>query len=310
MPEKHEPDKPKPEQKPEPKSEKQPKKLDILDQVLQMPEEKMLPWEEIILPSHGVYYDGEIPDGRIQVRPMGLDAEKVLSTTRLAQSGKSIDHLFRKCVQFPNSNFNPLNLLAGDRVFLLYYLRGITHGNVYEFIIKCTNEDCGNNGTFEYDLNRLQDTITGPPELGVEPFKVVLPHLSRVLGKEFWVRVRFMRGYDMQSMLTRSKVKRRAQGVGRNPGARYVDETIDNTLEDNLNMLIVDAAGSTDKSKITKLIKRMHASDTAAIREFLRKNSPGVDTTIMINCPDCGTEMRMELPITESFFRPAATESA
>jgi len=281
------------------------KPQDVLDRVLQMPEDAVMPWEEVVLPSQGLYYDGAIPDGRVKVRPMGLAAEKILATQRLAQSGKSLDWLFKKCVEFPDGKFDPLSLLAGDRVFLLYYLRGITHGNMYEFIVKCTNEDCKQSSTHEYDLNELSTTITKPkPELGTEPFKVVLPNLSKVSNSEFWVKVRFMRGYDMQSILNGRRATRKIMGT-----RIQSNETIDETLEENLNMLIVEAMGSTDRTKISNLVSRMHALDTATIREFLRENSPGVDTTLNVTCSTCNNEMRMELPITESFFRPKTSRS-
>lgn len=283
-------------------ADKSPQKSDLLDQVLQLQPDQVMPWEEVVLPSQGLYYDGAVPGGRVKVRPMGLDAEKILATQRLAQSGKSIEWLFRKCVQF-DTKFDPVNLLIGDRVFLLYYLRGITFGNEYEFIAKCSNEECGRSNTHVYDLNELQNSIIKvDPTLGAEPFKIVLPRMSEVVNQEFWVKVRFMRGYDLQSILNNRKVTKKF-------GGKTV-ETVDETLEENLNMLVVEAAGSTDRTKIKALISKLHSTDTSAIREFLRKNSPGIEATINVNCMDCGNEMKMELPITESFFRPTVRRSS
>lgn len=281
----------------------------LLDKVIAIPVDDVLPWEDVVLPSQGLYYDGVVPGGHVQVRPMGLFADKILATQRLAQSGKSLDWLFRKCVKFPgDGRFDPLSLLAGDRVFLLYYLRGITHGNDYEFIVKCSNEECGIATTSSYDLNDLSKTIIRPNEaIGKEPFKVSLPYLSKLTKSDFWVKVRLLRGYDMQSMLTQKKAIKKIQNVGRNMQVKAQSESIDDTLEDNLNMLIIEAMNTTDKHKIRELVSRMHASDTAAIREFLKDNSPGIDTAITVNCSSCSTEMRMELPITEQFFRPTPT---
>lgn len=283
---------------------------DIMDRALSMSEDQVLPWEDVVLPSQGLYYDGAVPGGRVQVRPMGLFADKILATQRLAASGKSLDWLFRKCVKFPDGKFDPINLLAGDRIFLLYYLRGITHGNTYEYIVKCSNEACGQSNTSEYDLNELSKTIIRPKDtLGTEPFKVSLPHMSKIMKTDFWVKVRFLRGYDMQAMLTGKKVFKKIQNTGKNveKGTAAMPESIDETIEDNLNMLIIEAMGYTDRVKIKTLVSKLHASDTAAIRDFLKDNSPGIDTTISVTCPNCDNEMRMELPITESFFRPTTT---
>ena len=72
----------------------------------------------------------------------------------------------------------------------------------------------------------------------------------------------------------------------------------------NLEVLIVEAQGSTDRFKIRQLLDRMHSSDIATIREWLADNSPGIETRIDIGCAQCGNEFKVMLPITESFFRP------
>jgi hypothetical protein len=146
---------------------------DFLDSILQAPEEKLIPWEECHLPSGGRYYGWQ--DGTVMVRAMGQTAEKILATDRLQQSGQSIDMLFKECCRFPDG-FDPADLLLGDRIFLLYFLRGITHGNLYEFAITCPNSACEQLSTHTYDLNQLAATIhRGDPKLGAEPFDVELP---------------------------------------------------------------------------------------------------------------------------------------
>jgi len=56
--------------------------------------------------------------------------------------------------------------------------------------------------------------------------------------------------------------------------------------------------------KINEVFKRMTSADTAAIRQAISQNEPGIDTSIIVTCPECKTDMKMNLPITESFFRP------
>lgn len=280
----------------------------LLDRLLDMPEPDLLPWQEVPLPSRGHYYNGRIPNGIVKIRPMGIQADKILATQQLAQTGQSLDYLYDKQVQIPDG-MTPGDLLAGDRTFLLYALRGITHGNIYEFMISCPA--CGGSASHTYNLNDLAGTITVPdPTIGLEPFKVVLPHLSRTLKKEVWVRVRFLRGNDISLMAKRQRFKKRVAPAGpRNlrgqqglPSNR--DVVIDETLTENLNMIVQDFMGEvSDPTKIQALVSRLHSSDTSAIREFLRKYSPGIDTQITLTCPSCGQEFRTELPITESFFR-------
>lgn len=279
---------------------------ELLDVILNAPSEKLIPWEECTLPSMGYYYGWQ--DGVVKVRAMGQKAEKILATQRLAASGQSIDYLFRECCKFPE-NFDPAELLLGDRVFLLYFLRGITHGNMYEFAVECPNPECGATQTYSYDLNGLAATIKPANRaLGKEPFRVVLPYLSQSMGREVWVGVRFLRAYDANDLVARRRNVRKTQKkrgpANVNDQARQMVE-IDNTLDDNLEKLIVNVMGVDDRAKIRQLVNRLHAQDTATIREWVKENTPGIDSTIEIDCQQCGNEFSVELPITDSFFRPS-----
>ena len=291
----------------------------VLDIILGTGADEIIPWEDVVLPSLGAYYkDAEgkdaVPGGKVQCRAMGIYADKVLANARLHHNFKSLDWLFRKCVKFPEGakGFDPIDLLNGDRMFLLYYLRGITHGPEYEFMAKCSNTDCGIASPYDYDLNDLVRTKIGPnPEIGPEPFKVSLPYLSEVAGQDIWVKVRLLRGRDVTAMLMRRSTpsRIRPQPVRPKSDPRVVEETeqsisLDDTVSQNLSLVIIEAMGDKSRSKIDALVEKMHSRDTATIREYLRVNSPGIEFQVTLTCPRCETEMTMDLPITESFFRP------
>lgn len=285
----------------------------LVDLIISKKDDEIIPWESVYLPSRGLYYDGKIPDGKVEVRAMGLFAEKILATQRLAQTGKALDYMFQKCVKFPTS-FDPLDLLAGDRIFLLYYIRGITYGNEYEFSITCSNASCGAVSIHTYDLNELASTQTiADPSIGEEPFMVKLPHMSKQFGKDIWVGIRFLRGRDIQRMMTHNRNIERITDNRARTRSRHqkkeADEAspiaIDQTLEQNLNLVIVSIMGVTDPVKIRQFVSKLHSRDTTEIREFLREKSPSIDTTVEITCPECKQDFTVDLPISDSFFRPA-----
>jgi len=291
-----------------------------LDKVLEAPEDMLIPFESVTLPSEGLYYDNMVPGGRIEVRPMGMYAEKVLANQRLAKSGKSIDWLIRKCVKFPNPDFDPANLLVGDRVFILYYLRGISYGNEYEFTLTCPNQNCGASNVYVYDLNELASTIVRPnPDLGQEPFKVKLPYFSDFVKEDFWVEVRFMRSYDLQVILDGRADGGRRRAIGHvnaaktHKGSKQKQQDINFTevanelVAESVSMLIHSVMGDTDRVSITKIVNKMQSQDTSAIRKFLKDNAPGIDTKIEVTCSKCEQNIIAELPITETFFRPEGT---
>lgn len=286
---------------------------ELVDRILQVDQEKLIPWELIEIPSRGIYY-GWV-DGMCQIRPMGQTAEKILVTQRLVSSGQAIDYLFRECCQFPNG-FDPVDLLVGDRAFLLYYLRGITHGQIYEFTTTCPNEECGAISPYAYNLNELASTIRyADPSLGQEPFQVTLPHMSEIVGRHMYVGVRFMRASDANDIASRRRVKKKAtsqagvrtrgRGTPKPQGQQDQNVALDSILNDNLEKLIVHVQGVRDPLRIREFITRLHARDTATIREWLRDNTPGIDTTVEITCSGCQIDYAVELPITEAFFRPA-----
>jgi len=284
---------------------------ELLDLVLSKEEDELVPWEPVNLPSEGAYYDGALPGGTVEVRPMGIYAEKVLSTLRLAKSGEALDLIYSKCVRYPG-DFDPLNLLVGDSTFLLYYLRGITFGNMYEFIVKCSDPECGCSMTKQFDFNTLAATIKGPvTEIGEEPFEVRLPYLSESLGADFIVKVRLVRRYDLKTIISGRKTRdkllaptnARPSSLSKNFRKVQTTRSLNDIVEKNLNLVIVEAMGETSQSKINGLVSRLHSSDSSTIREFLNDVSPGIDTTVTINCDECGNEMQVTLPITESFFR-------
>lgn len=300
---------------------------DILDRVIQAPSEQLIPWEQVELPSKGLYYNWS--SGVIDVRPWGIQVDKILATDRMIQSGQAIDYVLAECCKFP-PGFDPAELLVGDQIFLLYYLRGITHGNVYEFAAKTPN---GEMNHYVFDMNELSQTIQYADEtLGDEPFQIRLPYLSEIVGRDFTVGVRFLRVRDTQSIARMRRAVNKGTNVNtakvRNKNARQIAAQrrkqrqaqdpkqatlaakqsipVDDALAKNIEVLIVEANGSRDRMKIRQLVNsdKFHSSDSAVIREWLANNSPGIDTTVELTDPDTGDTFPVMLPITESFFRP------
>jgi hypothetical protein len=236
-----------------------------------------------------------------------------MATSRLAQSGQSIDYILNECCQFPDG-FDASQLLVGDQIFLLYYLRGITHGNIYEFVSTCPKPECQESGSYVIDLNELAETIIWANDsLGSEPFKVVLPTISEKVGREIWADLRFMRVSDSQFIIRnrkldtigrsgRAKVRKRQRTQPQVDHGEHID--LDDTLMRNLETIVMSVCGVRDKFKIKSFVEKLQSSDLAVIREWLRDNSPGIDTQIELNCASCGTPFKVMLPITEAFFRP------
>lgn len=248
-------------------------------------------WEEVTLPSRGLYYGSSLPGGVLKVRPWTMVEEKILTTQRLVKADKSFDMIFNNCCKFPDG-LDAQQLLVGDRTFLIYYFRGISYGNLYKFHLDCTNKDCGAKFPCEYDLNNLAGSIKwANPENGVEPFSLELPDASKKANGPIVVKWRFTRAFDIKDMDSTSKLVSK--------GLDSPDDTIEKILLHN----IVSINNIEDRSTISKVLLKLTAKDVSYLRETINSNSPTIDPQVVVDCPKCGNHMEVDLPFKETFFR-------
>jgi len=280
------------------------------------PDEMIIPWEDVPIPSDGIYYEGWT-NGTVRCRAMTQSVEKGFANRRLVQSGGAIDKMFQACCELPGG-WDPQNLLIGDRTFLLYYIRGLTFGNLYKFIATCPA--CQAESQHTYDMNELYSTVIPvSKDLGDEPFKVVLPHLTATSGREIWVGLRFLRQSDISDIMSKRRfnkklsgnsvrsgnTRRRGRAPQRQANTDQQKTQAEMVLDSSLEKTIVCVNNDKDPMLISKFVQRMHSRDNAAIRDFLMQYTPGIDTTVTVECQECQNEATMELPITDGFFRTA-----
>lgn len=289
--------------------EQQPKES-ILDKILSMPEDEINPWEEVELPSGGKFYDSELMQtGVVRVRAMNLAIEKALANQRLAKSGQALDIMLKKCVQLPDPEFDHLDLLIGDRYFLMFVIRGITFGNEYDFTLRCPN--CDMEGMYKYDLNDLFNTIRKVDKNRdyEYPIKIKLPYLSELMKTDIYVKLRYPTGKDLDNIF-QSKFGKKARPKRRleNTADGLHIQASDNDITTILKKCIVEVNGEIDPIKISKFINRLHAKDLAIINDAITEEQPGIDTTIMVECMHCGEQIGpVMLPITDNFFRTTSS---
>lgn len=283
----------------------------ILDKIISMPEDEIIPWEEVELPSLGLFYDSELMKiGVVKVRAMNLAIEKALANQRLAKSGQALDIMLKKCVKLPDPEFDHADLLIGDRYYLMFLIRGITYGNEYDFTLRCPH--CNQEGIYKYDLNDLFSTLKKADENTEYPIRVKLPYLSKIMETEITVGVRYTTGRDLESVFKSRFENRRARPK------RRLENTVDGLevkSDDDIDIIlkksIVDVNGDTDKFKIAKFIDKLHSKDLSVINEVISDNQPGIDTTIMVQCSHCGEQIGpVALPITDKFFRTASSRGS
>jgi hypothetical protein len=74
----------------------------------------------------------------------------------------------------------------------------------------------------------------------------------------------------------------------------------------NLLYAIVSIDGIDDRGKIANFIKMMPASDSLALRNYIRDNEPGITMKQETSCDVCGHSEEVPMPLGVSFLWPSA----
>lgn len=254
-----------------------------LKELLEMIKGSSAVYEEVQLPSGGVFYDGENgpTNGIVNMRPMTGEEEQILATPRFVRKGQAINMIFSRCIK---ENYRPENFLTIDRTYLLIYLRGISYSPKYDVEIKCP--ECESKFLSTIDLNGLY--VEGcPGEYG--------PNLQDVLPTtKLPFSYRLSTGRDEQEITDHRE--RRVKAFG--------DSAADDTLTYRTAALLEDIDGITSKNELQILLKNLPISDVSHIRNCINEPPFGVDTNVSINCPSCYAEFGIDLPLEANFFFP------
>lgn len=240
-------------------------------------------YEEIELPSKGVFYNGENgpSDGMVHIKPMTGEEEQILATPRFVRKGQALNMIFSRCIK---EKFKPEELLTVDRTYLLIYLRGISYSPLYDVEIKCP--ECERKFSTEIDLNTLM--VESVPEGYGPKLEGVLP------TSKYTFTYRLSKGKDETDV--QEHRERRIKNFG--------DNSTDDTLIYRTSVLLEEIQGITNNKDIQTLIKNLPISDVSHIRNCVNEPPFGVDTKVDMICPSCLQEFDVDLPLEANFFFP------
>ena len=246
------------------------------------------PAEKVLLPSKGLLYkdvtdDEDLLQGYIKIRPMTLNEEKILTTTRLVKTGQAIELVFRNCIK---SNIDPRDLLSSDRLFLMFWLRGISYGHQYTFTLRCPSATCGRQFKYTIDISK-QPIKEIDPDIS-EPIELELPKTKAI------IYYRLPRGRDEEQL---RRLEEKAVGFN----------DIDNTTTERLKILI-ERIITPDGSELPKeqwdaFLNSLIAYDSAYIRQDMISKDAGIEPIKNVICPYCDEQFEEDIPITVDFFR-------
>jgi len=246
-----------------------------------------LGWNDYTLPSRGQLYQGRLPDGTVQIRPL-----RAREQAKLMQQGGGIvgkvDAIISTCLKLPEG-IRPKELLLVDRFAVLLALRTKTFGPEYSFDYRC--QDCGEQQ--KGHINIVEDFDERTPDSDLEePFEIELPDE----GKK--VKMRFLRGED-EDQITKNAKRIKMQS----------NDSDDPSYLIRLAMQIVEVEDE-DPEKIKSLVFRQRfiedisASDLCVLEDAMNELEPGIDTRIYPECGKCAYVNEMTMPFSAEFFRP------
>lgn len=274
----------KPQQQPtRPQGRPRPVGSPQLEDVLAQLRGKAYIYDEIKLPSKGVFYaTGEAPtDGILHIRPMTGEEEQILATPRYVKKGVAINMIFQRCIR---ETIKPDELLSVDRTYLLIALRSISYGHEYEVEIKCP--ECTKK--FSYTIRLDQLMVDYCPNDFQAPLIDVLPKSDL---KFTW---HLPRGKD-ETTVTEYREKRVKE---------YNDAAVDDSLLYRIALMVESIEGIKDKTELMILLKKLPIQDVSYLRGLALDPPFGVDTKCEITCSLCYHDFEVELPLEAGFFFP------
>jgi hypothetical protein len=246
---------------------------------------------EIQLPSKGYFYGGQIPQGLIQIEPMGTREEKIFASGSSPNTRQSIiDQVFDTCVKAPIPH---KQLAEGDRLYILFRLRAIsggTEGDTYVFSFLC--DHCGKTKKAAVKISELPvlEAVSDEEDGPHEQFSCHLP----ILGIDLILR--HLTGVDSD------KIRRYAQGIEARSGDKQA-EAAEYVYRNALKIVTVNGE-EVGIREAMELVEKLRGDDSVAFKDALDANEIGIDLWIEPECSGCGfINPPSPLPVTSEFFR-------
>jgi rubrerythrin len=253
----------------------------------------VVPTEFVALPSGGKYYPEGHPlytQDTVEIKMMTTKQEDILTSRALLKKGVAIDRFIQSILV--SKGITPDSLLVGDKNAILVAARISGYGAEYKTQVQCPV--CQERSTFEFDLSEyaalevgeVSDiegvSATGNPQA---PFDVSLPKTGWTVG------CKMLFGED-EKKLQKSMDARKKAGLQ------------ENTLTDQLRVMIHSVEGHSDFKTVNEAISNMPAKDSKYLRDTYKKLVPNIDMTQEFLCTHCAYEGDMEVPLTADFFWP------
>ena len=251
--------------------------------VSENPLQFIVPTEVVDLPSKGRFYPPSHPlynVESIEIRHMTAKEEDLLTSTTLLRKGTALDKVVQNVIVDKRVLVD--DLLLGDKNSIIIHSRIFGYGN--EFTTSLTCPKCSAPFTNVFDLEEVKakdyerELIKYDIELTESnTFTMVLPRSQAI------VEFRLLTTRDEKKLL----------GKGKNIGSIQLLEAI-----------VVSLNNQTDDFYIKRAIAHLPIMDATVLKRVYSKIIPDLDMTQEVECPECGNNSEMGVPLDANFFWP------
>lgn len=220
-------------------------------------------------------YTFTLPSGlEAELREMTGAEESLLTNRRLMKDGEGVNQVLRNCLvrlgdRTELAAKDVLDLLSGDRLFLLVKLRQISFGDEVDLSLACPAKDCGEVTDVHIALDDLEATPYGTER----EFIFELPRTKKP------VIFTLMDGH-MEKRLASLK---------------------DPNLHSAMLMRVKEIDG---KAPNKNSLAELPAFDLNALRAEMQRVDGGIDTTVHTVCTACGARIVTRLEAEPPFLFP------
>jgi len=245
-----------------------------------VPEDLRTPYDIIELPSQGLLYPNK--KDKVKIEYLTAMDETILTSPNIIANNKIVETLLSRKVK--DLGFDTSELIEGDRVAILVFLRVTGFGNEYRQLV--WNEE-----TSEYEEGVIDLTSLKPKKLNVKPdenncFDFILPISKKK------IKFRFLNSKDEEEIdiVDEEQMKRSKSEIS-------------NRIMLILERQVVSIDGETDKIKISNILKNLKIMDSRSLRKYISDIEPGLDLNTSARIQGGGSVATF-LKFGKSFFWP------
>lgn len=220
-----------------------------------VPEDLRTPFDVLDLPSQGLLYDNKLK--QVKVEYLTAMDENILSSPNLsAKPDVMIDLLIKRKVK--DLNMDVSDLLEGDRMAILIFLRSTAFGEKYTQFVWDDNSNDYVEG--EIDLSQLkQKKLMIKPDSNGE-IEFLLPKSGKL------IKFKFLTSKEEQEVdLADKNLMKRSQ------------DKVSQRITLRLEKCVTEIDGERDKIIISNILKKIPLIDSRTLRKYIEDNEPGID---------------------------------